>query len=401
VPGPFVEAGAVPTVSTGSSGTLGGATAVDTGAVVSMGAGGAALPPLDGASTGDALAAIGGSAATGREVTLGVGAVSRPRMKPVPTRTAAMPTRRPVACCGAEGRHDSIARTADASGGGDGSIARTVDAGCGGGGGGEGACCTGRSPDLSGVARATASSGTGSADSKCCSSDGVASEGTGAGVATSGAGAGVSGTAASASGASADPGAAATATNASDPGAKDDPASSGAFADASASATGGGGDVAERAPGNGGGIAAWRVAGTGAVDSCRAAMLAVSGSGIAATLGGRGARDVETEDGALPAMARGRGARTGSSGRFDGRSGGGSFEGGRAPAGAGVDGATDRRAADGSGGGTDRDAFAAAGASGGSTGGDGFAAAIADGAVDGFAVCRVEGPAEANEPDAG
>lgn len=140
VPGPFVEAGAVPTVSTGSCGALGGATpAVDAGAVVSMGAGGAALPPLSGASTGDALAAIGGSAATGGEVTLGVGAVIRPRMKPAPTRTAAMPTRRPLARCRAEGRHDSIARTADASGGSDGSIARTVDAGCGGGGGGEGA----------------------------------------------------------------------------------------------------------------------------------------------------------------------------------------------------------------------------------------------------------------------
>ena len=268
------------------------------------------------------------------------------------------------------------------------SIARTVDAGCGGGGGDEGACCTGRSPDVSGVARATASSGTGSADSRCCSSDGVASEGTGAGVATSGAGTGVSGTAATISGASAEgSGAAATATEASGPGAKDDPVSSG--------------NVAERAAGNGGGIAAWRGAGTGAADSCLAATLAVSGSGIAATLGGRGARDVETEDGALPATARGRGARTGISGRFDGRSGGGSFEEGRAPAGAGVDGATDRRAADGSGGGTDRDVFAAAGASGGSTGGDGFAAAIADGAVDGFVVCRVEGLAEANESDAG
>jgi hypothetical protein len=156
--------------------------------------------------------------------------------------------------------------------------------------------------------------------------------------------------------------------------------------------------VAERAAANGGGIAAWRGAWTGAADSCLAATLAVSGSGIAATLGGRGARDIETEDGALPVMARGRGARTGSSGRFDGRSGGGSFEESRAPAGAGVDGATDRRAADGSGGGTDCDVFAAAGASGGGAGRDGFAAAIADGAVDGFAVCRV---AEANEPDAG
>jgi hypothetical protein len=353
MPGPFGEAGGIPTVSTGSCGTLEGATpAVDTGAAVPMGAGGAALTALTGASTGDALAAIGGSAATGGEVTLGVGAVSRPRMKPAPSRTAAMPTRRPVAPCGAEGRDDSIARIADAGGGGDGSIAGTVDAGCG-GGGGEGACCTGRSPDLSGVARPRASSGIGSPDSRCCSSEGVASEGAGAGVATSEAE--VSGTAAGASGATAEVSGAATASEASGPGPKDEPVSSGGGADAAASATGGG-NVAGRAAGNGGGIAAWRGAGMEAADSCMAAILAVSGSGIAAILGARGARDFETEDdGALAATARGRGARTGSSGRFDGRSGGGSFEEGRAPAGAGVDGATDRRAADGSGGGTDRD----------------------------------------------
>ena len=413
--GPFVAAGGVSTVSTGSCSTVGCATpAVDTGAVVLDGrAEGAALAPVIGASTGNALAAIGGSLATGPEVTLAVGALSRPSMKPAPTRTAAMPTRRPVARCGAGGRRDSIAR--GAGGGGDGSIARTIDAGCG--GGGEGARCTGRSPDLSGVARATVSSGStdssspdlsgvaratvssgsGSTDSRCCSSDGVASDGTGAGASISG---GTSGTAAATSDASAEVSdASATATEASGPRGKDDPVSSGAFADASRSATGDG-NVAGEAAGDGGGITAWRGAGTGTADSCLTATLDVSGSGMAATLGARGARDAETEDGTLPATARGRGARTGRAGRVDGRSGGGSFEEGRAPAGAGANGATDRRAADGSGGGTDRE-FAAAGASDGSTGGDGFAAALADGGVDGFTVGRVEGLGEANEPDTG
>ena len=88
-----VGAGGIPTASTGAFGTLEGtAAAVGIGAVVSMGAGCGLGIAFTVASRDAALAAIGTSPAMGSEVTVGVGAVSRPSMKAAPTRNATTPT---------------------------------------------------------------------------------------------------------------------------------------------------------------------------------------------------------------------------------------------------------------------------------------------------------------------